>query len=58
VQFQLDGVNLGSQLTTSPYSLTWDTTAATNGYHVITAAAQDVNGNTGTSMVNVYVNNP
>jgi hypothetical protein len=58
VQFQLDGVNLGPQLTTTPYSLTWVTTLGANGCHVLTAAAQDVNGNTGTSMVNVYVNNP
>jgi hypothetical protein len=58
VQFQLDSVNLGPQLTTSPYSLTWDTTTAANGCHVIGATAQDVNGNTGTTMVNVYVNNP
>jgi hypothetical protein len=58
VQFQLDGANLGSQLTTSPYSLTWNTTVTPNGCHVITAAAQDVNGNTGTSTANVFVNNP
>jgi len=58
VQFQLDGVNLGPQLTTSPYSFTWLTTTAGNGCHVITAAAQDVNGNTGTTAMNVTVNNP
>jgi hypothetical protein len=58
VQSQLDGANLGPQLTTGPYSVTWDTTTATNGCHVISTAAQDVNGKTGTSTVNVYVNNP
>jgi hypothetical protein len=58
VQFQLDGANLGPRLTTSPYSMPWNTTATPNGCHVITAAAQDVNGNTGTSTANVYVNNP
>jgi len=29
VQFKVDGVNLGAEDTTSPYSFTWDTTAAT-----------------------------
>jgi hypothetical protein len=58
VQSQLDGANFGPQLTTSPYSLTWDTTTATNGCHVISTAAQDLNGNTGTTTANVFVNNP
>ena len=58
VQSQLDGANLGPQLTTSPYSLTWDTTTATNGCHVISTAAQDLNGKTGTTTANVFVNNP
>jgi hypothetical protein len=58
VQFQVDGGNLGPQLTTTPYSLTWVTTAAANGCHAITATAQDVNDNTGTTTVNVFVNNP
>ena len=26
VQFKLDGANLGAEDTTSPYSVTWDTT--------------------------------
>jgi hypothetical protein len=58
VQFQLDGANLGPQLTTSPYSLKWDMTTATNGCHVLSAAAQDLNGNTGTATAKVFVNNP
>jgi hypothetical protein len=58
VQFQLDGANFGPQLTTSPYSFAWDTTTVANGCHVISAAAQDVNGNTGTATMNVFVNNP
>ena len=31
VQFKLDGVNLGSEDTTSPYSVSWNTTSASNG---------------------------
>src|SRR5947207_13656173 len=57
VQFKLDGVNLGAE-TTGPYSLTWDTTAAANGPHTLTAVARDAAGNTTTSApVTVTVNN-
>ncbi|MGH8511101.1 MAG: Ig-like domain-containing protein, partial [Gammaproteobacteria bacterium] len=40
VQFKLDGVDLGAEDTTSPYSLTWNTTA-TNGTHTLSAVARD-----------------
>ena len=49
VQFKLDGVNLGSADTTSPYSISWSTTTATNGLHSLTAVATDTNGQTTTS---------
>jgi len=51
VQFQLDGVNLGSALTASPYSLSWDPTAVAAGTHTLTAVATDTSGNTATSTV-------
>ena len=58
VQFLLDGNTLGAEDTTSPYSLTWDTTTAANGAHVITARARDAAGNATTSApINVTVNN-
>jgi hypothetical protein len=58
VQFKLDGVSLGSLLTTSPYSVTWNTTTATNGSHSLTAVAKDAAGNTTTSAaVSVTVDN-
>ncbi|MEO8403979.1 MAG: Ig-like domain-containing protein, partial [Chitinophagaceae bacterium] len=58
VQFLLDGVNLGTEDLTSPYSISWNTTTATNGNHTITARARDAAGNTTTStVVNVTVNN-
>src|SRR5207249_2254411 len=41
VQFLLDGANLGAEDTASPYSISWDTTAATNGTHTLTARARD-----------------
>jgi hypothetical protein len=49
VQFQLDGVSLGVQVTTPPYAITWDTTTAASGVHTLSAVARDAAGNTGTS---------
>jgi glucose/arabinose dehydrogenase len=49
VQFGLDGANLGAEDTSSPYSVSWDTTTATNGSHSLTARARDAAGNTTTS---------
>ena len=53
VQFQLDGLPIGAVLTLdSPptkYTLSWDSRAATNGIHTLTATATDTNGNTTTS---------
>ena len=59
VQFKLDGANLGAEVLTSPYSITWNTTAATNGPHTLTAVARDMSGNTTTATaVSITVNNP
>jgi hypothetical protein len=49
VQFKLDGANLQNEDTTSPYSITWDTSTATNGPHTLTAIARDAAGNNTTS---------
>jgi subtilase family serine protease len=58
VQFRVDGANLGAEDTTSPYSVTWNTTTASNGSHTLTAVARDAAGNTTTSVaVTVTVNN-
>ena len=45
VQFKLDGVNLGGEDTTAPYSVSWDTTTTINGPHTLTAVARDAAGN-------------
>ncbi|OLB63304.1 MAG: hypothetical protein AUI11_01930, partial [Acidobacteria bacterium 13_2_20CM_2_66_4] len=59
VQFKLDGANLGAEAITSPYSIAWNTTAAANGQHTLTAVARDMSGNTATATaVSVTVNNP
>ena len=58
VQFKLDGANLGTEDNSSPYSISWDTTAASNGLHTLTAVARDSAGNTTTSgAVSVNVSN-
>jgi hypothetical protein len=49
VQFLLDGVNLGAEDITAPYSVSWTTTTATNGNHTLTAKARDAAGNSTTS---------
>ncbi len=58
VQFRLDGVNLGAEDTNPSYSVSWDTTTASNGVHTLTARARDAAGNTTTSSsVSVTVDN-
>src|SRR5207247_1867826 len=49
VQFKLDGANLGGEDTSSPYSVSWNTTGASNGSHTLTARARDAAGNATTS---------
>jgi beta-glucanase (GH16 family) len=57
VQFQIDGTNFGSAITTAPYQINWDTTQATNASHAIKAVATDTSGNSASSSINVTVNN-
>src|SRR2546426_667928 len=58
VQFNLDGVNLGAEVTAAPYAISWNTTLAANGSHSLTAVARDTAGNTATTAaVSVTVDN-
>jgi len=58
VQFLLDDINLGSPDTTSPYSFSWNTATASNGSHLLSAAARDSAGNAATAaQVSVFVDN-
>ena len=57
VQFQLDGVALGAEDLTSPYSVAWDTTKTANGTHTVSAVARDAAGNKTTSSVTITVAN-
>ncbi|PYV42490.1 MAG: hypothetical protein DMG09_02415, partial [Acidobacteria bacterium] len=49
VQFRLDGSDLGAEDASSPYLVSWDTSAVSNGSHTLTARARDAAGNTTTS---------
>ncbi|MGB2713846.1 MAG: Ig-like domain-containing protein [Vicinamibacterales bacterium] len=49
VQFNVDGSPVGSEDTSGPYSLSWNTTSVANGSHSITAVARDAAGNQTTS---------
>jgi len=53
VQFRLDGVNIGAELTTAPYTLPWSTAAVANGSHTLTALARDAAGNTASANIKV-----
>ncbi len=44
VQFRLDGINLGKEVTTAPYSISWDTTTTFDGSHTLTALARNTVG--------------
>jgi lysophospholipase L1-like esterase len=57
VRFRVDGVNLGAEDTTPPYSVTWVTTTVANGAHTVTATARDAAGNAATATAIVTVSN-
>ena len=57
VQFQVDGVNFGTEKTTAPYTTTWDSTVILNGTHTLSAIARDVAGNRATASIGVTSSN-
>lgn len=59
VQFMLDNVNLGAEVTTAPYTISWLSTTASNGTHALSAVARDITGTVGplATLVTVSVNN-
>ena len=58
VQLKLDDANMGSELTSSPFSVAWDTTMVSNGCHILSAVARDAAGNQGTTALPVTIDNP
>jgi hypothetical protein len=58
VQFWVDGQAVGTPVMTAPYSSTWSSYLATNGWHTIQAVATDNAGNVGASaLISVLVQN-
>ena len=49
VQFLLDGAALGTEVTSTPYTITWDTRTASSGSHNLAARARNTAGLTTTS---------
>jgi hypothetical protein len=49
VQFRVNGVNTGAEDTSSPYTISYDTTQVPDGSYTLTAVARDAAGNTATS---------
>lgn len=44
VRFQVDGVDVAAEDATAPYSGTWDTNTAGDGWHTLTAIVRDARG--------------
>lgn len=58
VQILLDGAPLGAEMTSTPFSVPWDTRGVGNGVHTLTARARDASGNETTSApISVTVDN-
>jgi hypothetical protein len=58
VQFYVDAAPVGSEDLSAPYSLSWNSTAVSNGAHTIRADARDAAGNyTSSSVITVNVSN-
>lgn len=57
VQFQIDGVNIGQEDTTVPYSIDWDSTQTSNGPRTLTAVATDTVGHTAFAARSLTIDN-
>ena len=57
VRFQVDGVNLGAEVLSPPYTATWNTRHVGNGTHTVRAIARDLAENSASSSVSVTVSN-
>ena len=57
VQFQIDGTNLGSAITSAPYTTTWNSTGVSDGTHTITAIVTNVVGAQNSATKSVTVEN-
>ncbi|MCK9351697.1 MAG: PQQ-dependent sugar dehydrogenase [Candidatus Pacebacteria bacterium] len=55
--FAVDGIPLGENYPTGPYTIQWDTTTVPNGTHTLKATATDPHGNNDRQIISVIVNN-
>ncbi len=57
VRFKADSSNIGSAITSSPYTTTWNSTGVSDGSHTLYAVAEDTAGNYATSSEGITVRN-
>ena len=57
VQFKVDGAPIGAEDVEAPYEALWDTAAASNGSHIVSAVARDAVGHQTVTTVVVTVEN-
>jgi hypothetical protein len=57
VQFEVDTTNIGSAVTSSPYTTSWNSNGVADGAHTLYAVAKSASGNYATSSVSVTVRN-
>jgi len=58
VQFKVDGANVGTEVTATPYQTSWNTSSVPNGTHSVSATLRSTTGATITSQpVTISVNN-
>ena len=57
MQFKVDGTNIGTAITSSPYTIAWSSTGVSDGSHTLYAVADDTSGNYATSSESVTVEN-
>ena len=57
VQFEVDGININSAITASPYTTMWNSTGVSDGSHTLYAVAEDTSGNYATSSISLTVDN-
>ena len=53
----MDGINIGSEDTTYPYSIIWNSTTVADGIHILSAVARDSSGNITTVTKNIMISN-
>lgn len=57
VQFKVDGTNIGSAITSAPYTTTWDSTGVADGIHTLYTVAKSASGAYATSSIKITVAN-